>query len=62
MFIRETWRTIDWGDYDVEVVATPAENGREDLAEAIEALGGYNADHLTPPDMGLNQPTYMFKS
>ena len=49
---------MDWGEYDVEVVATPADNGREDLAEAIEALGGYNADLLTPPDMGLNQPTY----
>ena len=35
MFIREIERTMDWGEYDVDVVPTPADNGREDLAEAI---------------------------
>ena len=58
MFIRENGRTIDWGEYDVDVVVNPADNGREDLAEAIEAQVGYNMKLFTPLDMGLNQPTY----
>ena len=58
MFIRENGRTIDWGEYDVDVVVNPADNGREDLAEAIEAQVGYNTKLFTPLDMGLNQPTY----
>ena len=58
MFIREIGRTMDWGEYDVDVVPTPADNGREDLAEAIEEQGGYYVDLFTPPDMGFNQPTY----
>ena len=37
----------------------PADNGREDFAEAVEAQGGYNVDLFTPPDMGFNQPTYI---
>ena len=60
MFIREIGRTMDWGEYDVDdaVVPTPTDNGSgEDLAEAIEAQGGYYVDIFTPPDMGFNQPT-----
>ena len=49
---------MDWGEYDVNLVPTPADNGREDLAEAIEAQGGSNVDLFTPPDMGIKQPTY----
>ena len=57
---KEIGRTIDWGEYDVDdaVVPTPADNGRKDLAEAIEAQGEYYVDIFTPPDMGFNQPTY----
>ena len=62
MFIREIGRTMDWGEYDVDddaVVPTPTDNGSgEDLAEDIEAQGGYYVDIFTPPDMGFNQPTY----
>ena len=53
MFIREIGRTMDWGEYDVDVVVTPADNGREDLAKAIEAKGGCNVDLFTPPDIRL---------
>ena len=49
---------MDWSEYDVDVVPIPANNGKEDLAEAIEAQGGYNMDLFTSPDMGFNQPTY----
>ena len=58
MFIREIGRTMDWGEYDVDVVPTPADNGREDLAEAIEVQRGNYVELFTPPDMGFNQPTY----
>ena len=57
----EIGRTIDWGEYDVDVVTTPADNGREDLSESIEAQGGYYVDLFTPPYMGFNQPTYTDK-
>ena len=42
----------------MDVVVTPADNGRENLAEAIEAQVGYNMKIFTPLDMGLNQSTY----
>ena len=58
MFKREIGRTMDWDEYDVDVFPTPTDNGRGDLAEAIEAQGGYNVDLFTPPDMGFIQPTY----
>ena len=50
-------RTMDWGEYDLDVV-TPTDNGREDLAEAIETQWGYKVDLFKPPDMAFNQPTY----
>ena len=49
---------MDWDEHDVDVVPTPTDKGRESLAEAIEAQGGYNVDLFTPPDMGFTQPTY----
>ena len=58
MFKKEIGRTMEWGEFDLDVLVTPTDNGKEDLAEAIEAQGGYNVDLLTPPDMGFNQPTY----
>ena len=61
MFIREIGRTMDWDEYDVDVVTTPTDNGMEGLAEAIEAQGGYKVDLFTPPNMGFNQPTYTFQ-
>ena len=38
---------MDWSEYDVDVVPIPADNGKEDLPEAIEAQGGYNVDLFT---------------
>ena len=59
MILREIGRTMDWGEYDVDdVVPTPADNEREDLAEAIEVQGGGLRGFFSPPDMGFNQPIY----
>ena len=58
MFIKEIGRNMDWGEYVIDVVVTPTDNGKEDLAAAIEAQGGYNVDVFTPPDMGFNHPTH----
>ena len=58
MFKKEIGRTMEWGEFDVDVLVAPTDNGKEDLAEAIEAQGGYNVDLFTSPDMGFNQPTY----
>ena len=45
MFIREIGRSMDWGEYDVDVVVVPTKKGKEDLAEA--SAGGYNMEHAT---------------
>ena len=62
MFIREIGRTMDWGEYDVDVVPTPADNGREDLAEAIEAQGDITWIFLRHQIWGSANPHTLIKS
>ena len=61
MFIREIGRTMDWGEYDVDVV-TPTDNGREDLAEAIEEQGGITWIFLHRQIWGSINAHTLFKS
>ena len=61
MFIREIERTMDCGEYDVDVV-NPTDNRREDLAEAVKAQGEYYVDLFEPPGMGSIPPHKLFKS
>ena len=50
---------MDWDEYDVDMVPTPTDNGREDLAEAIEAQGDITWIFLHHQIWAsTNQPTY----
>ena len=62
MFIREIGRTMDWVEYDGDVVPTATDNGREDLAEAIEAQGDKTWIFLHHQIWGSTNPHTLFKS
>ena len=51
IIIREMGRTMDWGEFDVDVV-TPNDSGREYLAEAIQAQADITRIFLHPQRWG----------
>ena len=53
---------MDWSEYDVDVVPIPANNGKEDLAEAIEAQGDITRIFLHRQIWGSINPHTLFKS
>ena len=53
---------MDRSEYDVDVVPIPADNGNEDLPEAIEAQGDITWIFLHNQIWGSINPHTLFKS